>query len=243
MSERLDELIARLAAAPLHRSLDGLDDEIVRSIAYRRREARTVAALLPVIIASVGLALATGVAVGSAVGASTVAGLHSYGIFFRCREPCAFHAFGGSLMDSMRSIGLTVILSGLATAVGISGGAQFMANGIKHSTPLHEQSYEELRLNGEQKARIAAIERGHDAKRKMLMAEMRAANSDLARAFQRNHAYTQEVQAAIDRFHFAMSELQKETMLYTLTLRAVLTGTQAAKFDEKIVQSLVQNED
>lgn len=81
MSERLDELVARLAASPMDRSLDGLDAEIGRSIADRRIQARTSAALAPVRVASVGLALVTGVAVGGAVATSVIAPPHPYGTF------------------------------------------------------------------------------------------------------------------------------------------------------------------
>ncbi|HQR88588.1 MAG: hypothetical protein B7Y81_16880 [Caulobacter sp. 32-67-35] len=81
MSERLDELVARLAASPTDRSLDGLDGEVGRSIAHRRREVRTLAALAPVRVASVGLALAMGVTAGGAVAASALVGPHPYGTF------------------------------------------------------------------------------------------------------------------------------------------------------------------
>ena len=70
---------------------------------------------------------------------------------------------------------------------------------------------------------------------------MRAANAQLAQAFQQNHAYTPEVQAAIDRFHRAMGELQKETIVHTLAMRSVLTPDQAIRFDETVVRSLTQD--
>lgn len=72
MSERLDELVDRLAAAPADRSLDGLEAEIGRSIAGRRRDARVLAALAPVRFASMTLALAMGLTWGGAVAASAV---------------------------------------------------------------------------------------------------------------------------------------------------------------------------
>ncbi|MBC7669509.1 MAG: hypothetical protein H7236_13930 [Gemmatimonadaceae bacterium] len=81
MSERLDELVARLAASPMDRSLDGLDGEIGRSIADRRIHAGTSAALAPVRVASVGLALVLGVAVGGAVATSAIVAPHHYGTF------------------------------------------------------------------------------------------------------------------------------------------------------------------
>ena len=106
---------------------------------------------------------------------------------------------------------------------------------------MHELVHEKLGLSAEQRARIAGIERDHAAKRQMLEAEMRAANAELAQAFQQHHAYTPQVQAAIDRFHHAMGELQKETMVHTLAMRAVLTPEQAAKFDDTVVHSLPQD--
>jgi hypothetical protein len=81
MSERLDELVARLAASPMDRSLDDFDGEIGRSIADRRLQTRTSAALAPVRIASVGLALVMGVAAGGAVATSVIVAPHPYGTF------------------------------------------------------------------------------------------------------------------------------------------------------------------
>ena len=70
MSERLDELVDRLAAVPADRSLEGLEAEIGRRVAARRRDARALAALAPVRFASVTLALAMGLTAGGAVAAS-----------------------------------------------------------------------------------------------------------------------------------------------------------------------------
>jgi hypothetical protein len=67
---------------------------------------------------------------------------------------------------------------------------------------------------------------------------MRAANADLSRAIAASHAYTPEVQAAVDRFHHAMGELQKQTILHVLAMRAVLTAQQAQLFDQTVEHSL-----
>jgi hypothetical protein len=81
MSERFDELVARLATSPTDRALDGFDAEIGRTITERRQEARTLAALTPVRVASVGLALAIGVTTGVAATASKIVEPHPYGTF------------------------------------------------------------------------------------------------------------------------------------------------------------------
>jgi Spy/CpxP family protein refolding chaperone len=69
-------------------------------------------------------------------------------------------------------------------------------------------------------------------------AEMRAANAELAQAYQESHDYSPKVQAAIDRFHQAMDAMQRETMIHVISMRAVLTPEQAAQFDDMVVKSL-----
>jgi hypothetical protein len=81
MSERLDDLIARLAASPTDRRLDGLESEIGRRIGVRRREARTALALAPVRVASIGIALALGVTAGGAAATAAIMTPKAFGTF------------------------------------------------------------------------------------------------------------------------------------------------------------------
>jgi len=141
----------------------------------------------------------------------------------------------------MRSMALTLILSVLVAILGVWGGAQYVMHRMQRPTPLHELVHEKLGLTADQERRIAGMERDHEARRQALEAEMRAANAQLAQAFQQSHAYTPQVQAAIDRFHRAMGELQKETIVHTLAMRAVLTPDQTARFDETVVRSLTED--
>ncbi len=48
------------------------------------------------------------------------------------------------------------------------------------------------------------------------------------------------MQAAIEHFHHAMGELQKDTIHHTLAMRTVLTPAQAARFDRRIGQALTE---
>lgn len=144
-------------------------------------------------------------------------------------------------MSVMRSMALTLILSVLVAILGVWGGAQYVMHRMQRPTPLHELVHEKLGLTADQERRIAGMERDHEARRQALEAEMRAANAQLAQAFQQSHAYTPQVQAAIDRFHRAMGELQKETIVHTLAMRAVLTPDQTARFDETVVRSLTED--
>jgi Spy/CpxP family protein refolding chaperone len=141
-------------------------------------------------------------------------------------------------MTLMRSVVLTLVLSALAAVLGVWGGAQYVQARLRPAPGLHETLHHKLRLTTEQQRRLEGLERDHSAKRAALEAEMRAANAQLAQAYQEGHAYTPKVQAAIDRFHRAMDALQTETMLHVIAMRQVLTPDQTAQFDDTVVKSL-----
>lgn len=141
-------------------------------------------------------------------------------------------------MSASRSIVLTIVLSVMAGALGAWGGVQY-ALGRSHRAPhVHQLVHHQLNLSADQGRRIAGFERDYAAKRRTLDAEMRAANAQLAQAYQQGHAYTPAVQAAVDRFHRAMGALQKETIIHVLAMRSVLTPAQASRFDDTVTKSL-----
>ncbi|HKR88007.1 MAG TPA: hypothetical protein VJS38_07510 [Phenylobacterium sp.] len=72
MTRDLDDWIAELAAAPVDRSLVGLEASVGRAITAKTREARTLKALGPVRLATLGLALAMGVTAGGAVATAAI---------------------------------------------------------------------------------------------------------------------------------------------------------------------------
>lgn len=143
-------------------------------------------------------------------------------------------------MSVTRSILLTLVLSTLAAAIGAWGGGQYVVRRMHHAMPLHQLVHEKLDLTPDQERRIDGLERDYAARRKVLEAEMRAANAELAQAIQEQHSYTPKVQAAIDRFHMAMGALQKESIQHVIAMRAVLTPQQAARFDDTVVKNLTE---
>lgn len=143
-------------------------------------------------------------------------------------------------MSLARSLILTLVLSVLGAALGAWAGAEYVVRRMHPAPQLHEVVHKRLHLSADQERRLAEIERTHALRRHALEAEMRAANAQLAQAFQAQHAYTPAVQAAIDRFHTAMGELQKETIMHVIAMRAVLTPQQAATFDQTVVQALTE---
>lgn len=141
-------------------------------------------------------------------------------------------------MTLLRSLVLTLVLSTLAAALGVWGGAQYLHARLRSTPGLHETLHHKLRLTAEQQRRVEVLERDHAAKRAGLEAEMRAANAELAQAYQESHAFSPKVQAAIDRFHRAMDALQTETMLHVIAMRQILTPDQTSQFDDTVVKSL-----
>ena len=81
MTLNIDDLVGRLAAQPLDRSLDGLELEISRGIARQRADLKASAALAPVRVASIGLALAMGVTAGGLAAASTISTPQQFSTF------------------------------------------------------------------------------------------------------------------------------------------------------------------
>jgi hypothetical protein len=81
MNTDLDDGFAQLAAAAADPRLEGLEAEVGRDIAARRRDARTVQALGPIRMASAALALLGGVAAGGAAGLATLHAVQPAGAF------------------------------------------------------------------------------------------------------------------------------------------------------------------
>ena len=138
-----------------------------------------------------------------------------------------------------RWIAATFVVALIAAGAGTWIGARFIYD-RERPPSLHAFVHEELRLTAEQDAKLAALEQDFAVRRRAREAELRAANAELARAIQVRHEYSPEVQAAVDRFHVAMGELQKETILHVLAMRTVLTPDQARQFDVRIGEALTE---
>jgi Spy/CpxP family protein refolding chaperone len=138
-----------------------------------------------------------------------------------------------------RGLALTLILAVLAGGLGSWIGARYLAR-ANEPPSLHIFVHEELELSPAQEERLDKLEADFAVRRRAREAQLRAANAELAAAIQARHEYSPEVQAAVERFHHAMGELQKETILHVLSMRKVLTPDQAAKFDRRIAEALTE---
>lgn len=129
---------------------------------------------------------------------------------------------------------LTALVAGLAGWAGVRWGL------VQAERPadLDRMLHHDLDLSPDQNRRIEALEAGFATRRTDLESEMRAANRDLAQAIVTDHAYSPRAQLALERVHMAMGTLQKETILHVLAMRAVLTPSQAARFDGAVSKAL-----
>lgn len=143
-------------------------------------------------------------------------------------------------MSGLRGAILTVLLAALAAGLGAWGGANYVLNSKKEPS-LHEFMHEKLSLSAEQSRQLQAIEREFSITRSAREAELRMANAELAGAINAKHEYSLEVRTAIEHFHDVMGELQKETVVHILQMRAILTPEQAAIFDRRVSEALTED--
>lgn len=128
-------------------------------------------------------------------------------------------------------------------AAGLLGawtGVRYFAHERDEAAPLHAMLHDGLELTAEQERRLEAAEARFATRRRLLEGEVRRANGELAAAIGTSDRYGPEVQAAVDHFHRAMGDLQKETILHVFETRAMLSPEQAAEFDEKVSRALTQ---
>ena len=133
-----------------------------------------------------------------------------------------------------KSIALTVVLAALAGGVGAWGGATWVLK--RDARPsLHEIVHEDLKLNPAQLARIEVLEADFATRRVALEREV---HRELAQAIAASDGDSRVVQPAVDHFHDVMGELQQATIAHIFQMRAVMTPTQAERFDRSVVEAL-----
>jgi hypothetical protein len=145
----------------------------------------------------------------------------------------------------MRS-GTRYVLVALAAFL-VALGALWLGQKLRGDEPeesrIHVLLHRELDLDAGQKRQIDALEQGFAAHRNQLEGELRAANADLARAIEHEHAYGPDVEKAVDRSHMAMGELQKATLQHVFAMRAVLRPDQTGRFDKAVAEALTKPQD
>ena len=140
----------------------------------------------------------------------------------------------------MRYAVLTAVLAASAGLLGGWVGGRYLSPGIHQETSLHAMVHHDLDLTAGQERRLEVMEARFAQRRAALEAELRTANAELAAAMASSHRYGPEVQAAVDHFHHAMGELQKETIEHVFEMRSLLDPAQAETFDRRVSEALTE---
>ena len=146
------------------------------------------------------------------------------------------------MKPGLRNLLITVVLAVLAAGAGASLCAYYVISHQTAGPSLHDMVHRDLDLTPEQTRKLDAIEEDYAAQRKLLEADVRAANRELADAIREGHKDSPKVEAAIDHLHMAMGALQKATIAHVFDMRAVLTPRQARAFDAEVIAALTQED-
>ena len=141
-------------------------------------------------------------------------------------------------MTNIRRFAIVALVAFLAALGGVLVGRALVTRLAPPENELHAILHDKLELDTAQRREIEVLEQQFAARKKILEQEMRADNARLAEAITAEHGYGPGVQAAVDRSHHVMGELQKETLQHVFRLRGVLRPDQARKFDEAAVKAL-----
>jgi hypothetical protein len=146
-----------------------------------------------------------------------------------------------------RQLIITVLLAGLAGFVGVWVGIHRLgASNYPSAEPLRA-AVDELSRRGltgltpTQRAQINSIDQSYAHTRTVLRARIGEANVELSNALADEMGFGPSVKKSIDDLKSVVGELQRQTVLYVLNLRAVLTPQQQAIFDEKVVAALMMD--
>ncbi|NEX91246.1 periplasmic heavy metal sensor [Caulobacter sp. 17J65-9] len=139
-----------------------------------------------------------------------------------------------------RSLALTAVLAALAGGAGAWIGGHYFVRMNMAPPSLHGMAHEELNLTAEQDRRLDAEEARFAERRRVLEAEVRKANAELAAAIKGSAGYGPSVQTAVERSHAAMGELEKETIVHVFAMRSILTPEQAKAFDTRVAEALTE---
>jgi hypothetical protein len=146
-----------------------------------------------------------------------------------------------------RHLALTVVLAGLAGFAGVWVGSTRIDRGTTHPAAPLRAAVDELTQRGlvgltpEQKQKISELEARFSKTRGTLRTRIAGADMDLANALSQEMSYGPLAQDSIHRLQNDVGELQTQTVLYVLDVRAVLTPEQRVVFDEKVVAALMES--
>ena len=142
-----------------------------------------------------------------------------------------------------RNLAITVVLAGLAAFAGARLGEQRLPVkaaeaprpvGMRDS--VYQMVHQDIQLSDDQKRKIDAIEERYAHRRNELRAKIGSANAELGEALANEMALGTAASRALEHQQQDMGDLQRETILYVLEVRAVLTPKQQQALDQKVFE-------
>lgn len=136
---------------------------------------------------------------------------------------------------------LSLLLAFLAALGGVVVGRTLLPQPVRSGSALHDVIHDDLALDKDQEARLAALEARFAVQRRALELDLRAANARLAEAIATEHGNGPAVAAAVDASHAAMGALQKATLAHLFAMRQLLHPDQTGRFDAAVVDALTDD--
>ncbi len=138
-----------------------------------------------------------------------------------------------------RNLLITIVLAFGAAFIGARLGAQAPP---KPTPQLRESIYQvvhhDLKLTPAQQAQVRAIDDRYEHKRNALRADIGSANAELAQALANEMALGTAAERALTHIQTSLGQMQRDSVLYVLDVRAVLTPDQQTLLDRKIFETL-----
>lgn len=143
-----------------------------------------------------------------------------------------------------RNLLITVVLAGAAAYVGVRLGEQRLKPAEAPRAPLllrdsvYQMVHQDMKLTDDQKRKIDDIEARYAHRRNALRVQIGSSNAELGEALANEMALGTAASRALEHLQSSMGDLQRETILYVLEVRAVLTPPQQQVLDQKVFESL-----
>lgn len=145
-----------------------------------------------------------------------------------------------------RHLLVTIVMAGAAGYTGVWVGTRQLSRAESPPdalpTVLNKMTRNGLQgLDERQRSAINDIETHYLTERNQLRMQIKGANFDLANALSEEMSFGPKTEASIHRLETTVGQLQKDTVLYVLALREVLSTEQRVVFDEKVVATLMMD--
>ena len=138
-----------------------------------------------------------------------------------------------------RNLAITVVLAFAAAYVGARLGSHASPT---RPTLLRESVYQmvhnDLKLTPTQAAAIGKIDADYEHHRNTLRANISTGDAELAQALATEMALGSSAQTALSHIQGSLGEMQKDSVVYVLDVRAQLDPEQQMRLDRKIFESL-----